>query len=215
MAAPPAAAAAALSSGGKVLFGSLCAGTFVLGVWQTQRYFEKENMVAAREEQRRMTPISSMTQALQQHAHGLEPYRRWQLKGSFYHQGEILVGPRGIPPGVLAKKAPQGVMGDSNTTGPQGYFVVTPFQITEEDATSTSTRTVFVNRGWIPKEFIDKTASTKGLWTRPDGSVEIMAVPTPLEGMYIAILFCNSLWIFLVKIASCLHNLCFPLLYAI
>ena len=171
----------ALSNGGKVLFGGLTAGTFVLGVWQTQRYFEKETLVARREEQLKKSPIQSLSQALQWRQQ--EPFRQWQLHGTFHHKGEILVGPRGIPSGALPKKTKQqGVMGDSNTAGPQGYFVVTPFSITEEDATSKYTRTVFVNRGWIPKEFLDKTTNTDGLWSRPEGEVPIRAVPTKLEG---------------------------------
>jgi surfeit locus 1 family protein len=113
------------------------------------------------------------------------PFRKWQVAGRFHHKGEILVGPRGLPAGALPKKtgAPRGVMGDSTAgTGPQGYFVVTPFEITEEDATSKWTRTVMVNRGWVPKEFLDKSTSTEGLWSRPHGIVEISAIPTKVEG---------------------------------
>lgn len=175
MAAP---ASQALSSGGKVLFGSLCAGTFVLGTWQTQRYFEKVVLIAAREEQMKLEPLTSISQA----DRSSQPFRRRHMKGTFQHKGEVLVGPRGIPPGALPKKSkPQGIMGDTNTTGPQGYFVVTPFDITEETATSKSTRTVLVNRGWVPKEFVDQTSSTKGLWSRPEGSIAISGMPMNLE----------------------------------
>lgn len=177
MAAP---ASQALSSGGKVLFGSLCAGTFVLGTWQTQRYFEKEVLIAAREEQMQLEPMTSISQLAR--LVKSEPFRRWHMRGTFQHKGEVLVGPRGIPPGALPKKSkPQGVMGDTNTTGPQGYFVVTPFDITEETATSKSTRTILVNRGWVPKEFVDQTSSTKGLWSRPEGNVSITGVPMKIE----------------------------------
>ncbi|CAB9522635.1 SURF1-like protein [Seminavis robusta] len=172
----------ALSSGGKVLFGSLCAGTFVLGVWQTQRFFEKQVLTTAREEQMQQAPLTSLTAAM--HLRQETPFRRWQVTGQFVHKGEVLVGPRGLPPGALPKKTTpsRGVMGDSSAgTGPQGYFVVTPFEITEEDATSKSTRTVLVNRGWIPKEFIDQTTNTKGLWSRPEGSCMISAIPIQFE----------------------------------
>lgn len=181
MAAP---ASQALSNGGKALFGSLCAGTFVLGCWQTQRYYEKQDLIVAREEQMHMDPLTSLSQAARISKN--EPYRRWQVSGTFHHKGEILIGPRGLPPGALPKKSkPQGIMGDSNTTGPQGYFVVTPFEITEEDATQKSTRTVMVNRGWIPKEFIDKTSSTQGLWSRPEGSVAVTAIPIKAECKFV------------------------------
>jgi cytochrome oxidase assembly protein ShyY1 len=191
MAAPASSATKAISSGGKVFFGSLCAGTFVLGVWQTQRYFEKETLIAAREEQMLQPPFTSLSQAMSHHRQQQQQkqpsFRTWQVAGQFHHKGEILVGPRGLPPGALPKKKgpPRGVMGDSTAgTGPQGYFVVTPFEITEDTATSKVTRTVMVNRGWIPKEFIDKTTTTERLWSRPQGTVEISAIPTKVEGTF-------------------------------
>ena len=198
-----------LSSGGKVFFGSLCCGTFVLGVWQTQRYFEKETLMAAREEQLQMPPLTSLAQAIsnQQH-HCQQHFRKWHMTGTFHHQGQVLVGPRGLPPGALPKKTKQvGIMGDSGTTtGPQGYFVVTPFEITEEDATSKSTRTVLVNRGWIPKEFVSPnktTKSTQGLWNEPEGLVSITAIPVKPEGTC-SIVVCVCVYIYIYSIPK--HN---------
>ena len=112
-----------------------------------------------------------------------------------------MVGPRGLPPGALPKKTTKaGIMGDSGgtTTGPQGYFVVTPFEIVEEDATSKSTRTVLVNRGWIPKEFVSNqpNKSTKGLWNEPEGMVSITAIPVKAEGKSgcVCVCFCIVLY---------------------
>ncbi|KAL7572756.1 hypothetical protein ACA910_009020 [Epithemia clementina (nom. ined.)] len=51
-------ASAGLSMAGKGFFGSLCAGTFGLGVWQTQRYFEKMELVAQREQALVQPPLS-------------------------------------------------------------------------------------------------------------------------------------------------------------
>ena len=175
----------ALSSGGKVFFGSLCCGTFVLGVWQTQRYFEKDELMKARDEQLQMPPVTSIAQGIHGEMHG-ERFRKWRITGTFHHGGEVLVGPRGLPPGAIEKSKPRGVMGDSNSTGPQGYVVITPFSITEEDATSKSTRTVMVNRGWVPKAFVEQGSSATGLWSQPEGPVSILAIPTPIEGMFAA-----------------------------
>ena len=193
--------ASGLSSGGKVFFGSLCCGTFVLGVWQTQRYYEKIAWMSDREDQLKMAPVTSIAAGISGIHHYQEQFRKWKLSGYFHHQGQVLVGPRSLPSGALPtpKTKNRGVMGDNgggaSTAGPQGYFVVTPFTVTEEDATSTSTRTVMVNRGWIPKEFVttntnntttnsSSTASSsgKGLWNQPEGMVSITAIPVKQEG---------------------------------
>lgn len=54
--APP----AALSATGLAFFSSLCASTFGLGCWQAQRYFEKIEMVAIREEEMKVEPGDSL-----------------------------------------------------------------------------------------------------------------------------------------------------------
>ncbi len=46
-----------LGTGGKIFFSSLCLITFGLGVWQTQRYFEKVDMVHKRQEDLALDPI--------------------------------------------------------------------------------------------------------------------------------------------------------------
>ena len=56
MAAAAANAQKGLSLAGQAFFGSLCVGTFGLGCWQTQRYFEKIHLVAERQEQLAMEP---------------------------------------------------------------------------------------------------------------------------------------------------------------
>ena len=60
--APSATAMAADEGGGgtsgKIFFPSLCLLTLGLGVWQTQRYFEKVDMVQKREDDLRMEPLS-------------------------------------------------------------------------------------------------------------------------------------------------------------
>jgi len=88
-----------LSKSGIAFFGSLCVGTFGLGCWQTQRYFEKVDMVKKREEELAMEPkeFSGFSE---------DSYRRTIVRGSFRHENEVLVGPRGPPLGGLAKSGP-------------------------------------------------------------------------------------------------------------
>jgi cytochrome oxidase assembly protein ShyY1 len=40
-----------LNLSGKVFFGGLCVGTFYLGCWQTQRYFEKISLIDQRKKE--------------------------------------------------------------------------------------------------------------------------------------------------------------------
>lgn len=49
--------------------------------------------------------------------------RRISLNGIFQHDKEILLGPRSAPAGLLGSVA-QGL-----ATNPQGFFVITPFQM--------------------------------------------------------------------------------------
>ena len=96
-----AAAAAARGGGPKAtmaVFGSLCVGTFGLGCWQTSRYFDKVEMMKVREEELAIVasdkdlPSSSSDSC----------FRRYELRGTFRHEDEIWLGPRGPPPGAMA-----------------------------------------------------------------------------------------------------------------
>ena len=67
------------------------------------------------------------------------------LSGCFDHEREVLLGPRGPPPGALADSGPNsGRSGGGLGSSPQGYFVITPL-LTD------SNEEVLVNRGWTAR----------------------------------------------------------------
>ena len=196
---------AGLSLGGQVFFGSLCAGTFGLGVWQTQRYYEKVQLVAERQRDLAMEPAPYQELVGRQQ----QGWRRIRVQGRFDHDREFLVGPRGPPPGY--QLATSGGMSSS----PQGYFVVTPLTVLQEeepnqtveksgwwwwgkqqrqtsmDDKSSSSRNkksrILVNRGWVPRQLVvggrsrHSTANASLAWDRPSKVVQLTVVPTQPE----------------------------------
>jgi cytochrome oxidase assembly protein ShyY1 len=89
-----------LSPLGKAFFGSLTAGTFCLGCWQTQRYFEKQQLVAQRQHDLSLEPEPLTSD------YDLNVLRRKWIEGTYSHEKEALVGPRGPPPGAMAASGP-------------------------------------------------------------------------------------------------------------
>jgi surfeit locus 1 family protein len=151
-----------LSLAGQVFFGSLCAGTFGLGVWQTRRYFEKVDIVAARQAALRQDPTTELP-LLDTTADGngndAVVFRRIHLQGYYLHDYEFLVGPRGAPAGSLPEKKSASSATTTAAPSQQGYFVLTPFVVTHKVPTTTSLDgnsnnelVVIVNRGWVPRQ---------------------------------------------------------------
>lgn len=158
-----------LSLAGKALFGSLCAGTFGLGVWQTQRYFEKHKLVAQREADLRAPPVTAphLVQnnrnsndsndgnkgIKQQQEEGVDSsFRRLRLQGQYLHGAEFLVGPRGPPAGALPDRPGTSAAGLSSA--PQGYYVLTPFVPSSPQVRQAVGPVVIVNRGWVPRQLV-------------------------------------------------------------
>jgi surfeit locus 1 family protein len=197
MAAPSAASKVVgknLGTSGKVFFGSLCVGTFGLGCWQLERLLGKWDAIEDREQQLKLDPIvygsnifssnsssssSSMNKLVgddklhdQTTQQQLQPYRRRLLRGRFRHDKEVLVGPRGAPPGVRMPVSGLSAKSSSKTKttvsgmqpGPQGFYVLTPMEVSIDEtgttaaaaATSNSAAptTVWINRGWVPKTLV-------------------------------------------------------------
>jgi cytochrome oxidase assembly protein ShyY1 len=175
-----------LGKAGIAFFGSLCAGTFGLGVWQTRRYTEKVELLAQRDRDMALAPSDDVHRAM----------GRIRIRGTFDHAKEFYVGPRGSP--LHQSNGSLGV--------PQhGYFVFTPLTVQHQQDSSSSLgaapceESVLVNRGWVPREKVvgnnrsrrhapdrgaqQNQASLVGDWDRPRGVVTIMAVQARVEGM--------------------------------
>lgn len=103
-------------------FGALVAGTFGLGVWQTQRYSWKIELQQARRRELALAPTSL------EEAQG---HRRVAVRGRL--EKGTRVGPRAAP---FART--QGL-----STAPQGYEILAVL-VTDE-------RRILVNRGWAPR----------------------------------------------------------------
>lgn len=210
---PPTAAIGVL---GTIFFGSLCIGTFLLGTWQTKRYFEKATLV-----QQRSLDLQSKPLTYEEYCNGIQQqqedganssnittsttttpasFRKIQLHGRYHHDYEILVGPRGPPPGSTTE-------GGGMASSPQGYYIITPMELLKRDETNHNNQKesqyVLINRGWVPRHMVMGSSSTNQLhsrsstsssydtkvtkeflWDRPMGLTSVTVVPTQGEGTY-------------------------------
>ena len=194
-----------ISTGGKIFFTSLSAGTFGLGCWQLQRLYEKIDKIEDRQNQLQMPPSDDWK--TKDH-----PYRQRLIRGSFRHDKEVLIGPRGSPPGVTLPR--QGLSKNRThqsgglSPGPQGYFVLTPFEIQNvNDDSDSSTNMVWINRGWIPKTMVPQNGrkgggtltQTSPSWSRPTGLSILTTIQSSPESKYflcivVFFLFSLKIW---------------------
>ena len=209
-----------ISTAGSIFFTSLCVITFGLGTWQTQRYFEKIELCKKREEDLELEPLhwSQWQQSTRKEStqkDNAKSYRRVILRGAFQHSKQVLVGPRGPPPGALAESGPNsGRSGGGMSSSMQGYWVVTPFLVGDSTETALDERNgdvnkgwfgrlfsrqseqiqqdalnnettekdqVWINRGWIPRHFIDKDSQILHPWEQPSGIVTLTAMESQME----------------------------------
>ena len=111
--------AVGLNLSGKIFFGGLCAGTFVLGCWQTKRYFEKVNLIDQRLRDLSEDPVP-LTSIQSGSSHGTTGFRRILVEGRFRHENEMYLGPRGPLPGALAMSGPASGRSEGGmSSGPQ------------------------------------------------------------------------------------------------
>ena len=177
-----------LSTGGKVFFGSLCAGTFALGCWQIQRLQEKIVMIESRNQDLALDPTPELSSQE-------TPFRRRFVRGTFRHDKEVLIGPRGAPLGVWCPR--QGLSSNSKgnsgasgmSPGPSGFHVLTPLELSSTSDSSSPRKLVWVNRGWVPKTMVqdgrgNSSSVAASTWTRPTGHVQITAIRSSPESMY-------------------------------
>ena len=166
----------------------------------------------------------------------LRTYRRVILQGEFQHDKQILVGPRGPPPGALAKSGPNSGRGGGGgmSSSRQGYWVVTPFLVCKNNASQSLSESkemkddvgkdvrgwfgrfmlrgngqtekktagsskefpekkipaeecpkeetiVWINRGWIPRHFVDNQSKVQHEWEQPRGIVKLTAMESETE----------------------------------
>lgn len=108
---------------GILFFGSISLGTLGLGVWQLQRYFEKtasyQSIATAQEEETVQFPEYLSDEETALWVKGNKS-RKLRLVGTFEHSNEIQLGLRSLPNGQA-----QGL-----ASNPQGYFIITPFRLT-------------------------------------------------------------------------------------
>ena len=182
------AAASGISPAGALFFSSLCVSTFGLGCRQAQRYVEKIEQVEQREEALAQDPVElekdakcSLAEAMgagtyininANETQIVRGHRPVIISGKFRHEDELLVGPRGPPLGALSSTGPnsgrsQGGMASS----PQGFYCLTPFE------RANNMGTVVVNRGWIPRSYIQQKAA----WERPNGIITLIGIPSKSE----------------------------------
>lgn len=164
-----------LSMAGILFFGSLCVSTFGLGCWQSSRYFDKIQLIQRRDEELAMDPIELQSNAS---SHDWETtkrqsnHRRLHVTGTFHHDKEVLMGPRGPPPGAISQSGPNsGRSSGGMASSPQGYFIITPLERPH------NLGTVLVNRGWVPLQYVKQNVA----WERPTGEVQVVAVASKME----------------------------------
>lgn len=147
-------------------------------------------MIEDRQNQLVMEPSSELSASSDD-----SPYRRRLLEGTFRHDKEVLVGPRGAPSGVSLPRTGLSANSSSNASvgmapGPQGFHVLTPLELGKE--WQGTRKVVWVNRGWIPKTFIPgsdgKTKDTTE-WDRPKGPVKVTTIRSSPESTYIGYVF--------------------------
>ena len=148
---------------GMLFFGSLCAATFGLGVWQVQRYQEKTASIEQSQQLLREPPLPLVNQHGQSTLSSAVSSLRGRLltiEGEFMHDREVLLGIRSAPPGLVSPKA------EGMAVNPQGYFVITPMRLSDRSI-------IFVNRGWVSRRSKE--------WDRPKGIVRTTVVAGACE----------------------------------
>mmetsp|Transcript_26543 Transcript_26543/g.38800 ORF Transcript_26543/g.38800 Transcript_26543/m.38800 type:complete len:327 (+) Transcript_26543:103-1083(+) len=161
------------------VFGGMCLTTFGLGCWQTKRYFEKVELIEKRVEELKSDPLPLQltTNMAKGEDEDTMTFQRRILKGKYDFTKEVLVGPRGPPIDALASSGPNsGRSSGGMSSGPQGYYVVTPFQL-EDTSTAEGNNVVLVNRGWVPISHIQNSI----MWNCPEDSQTVVAVKSKME----------------------------------
>jgi cytochrome oxidase assembly protein ShyY1 len=112
---------------GMAIFLGISAVTGCLGAWQMQRYFWKVDIVEKEKKALAAPPTVVPDNVKRQQefvdwVNGLHGHRI-TLTGSFLHENEVRLGPRGAHGGV------KGAGSSGMAVGPSGYYILTPFKL--------------------------------------------------------------------------------------
>jgi len=143
------------------LFGGLSIPTAVLGVWQIHRYQWKRDLIddECKHFENNIKHVDSEDAKWHEKLNSLQG-QRVSIQGRYNHSKEIFLGLRSAPHLSGGRRA-QGM-----ATNPMGYFVITPLEFDNG-------KCVFVNRGWIPKGWLD--------FSRPEGNITEVGVVQNME----------------------------------
>jgi surfeit locus 1 family protein len=155
---------------GPLFFGGLASFTFALGVWQVQRRKWKIDLIAARNK-RLSEPAIPLETALNTGSVSLSDieFRRLSMEGIYDYANQFIVGLRSAPASYIDTR--KGLPPLST-----GYFIITPFRLTNPIIPNTSTTdsatvnvnvnvnrngdmtgtTIMVNRGWVERQSYDR-----------------------------------------------------------
>jgi surfeit locus 1 family protein len=124
------------------------ATTAALGNWQLMRAAQKQGLFDAIEAKRKLEPLDLSTQSA------------LKTVANEIHRNVIATG-QWLP-------AHQVFLDNRQMNGRPGFFVMTPF------ALASSSAVVLVQRGWVPRNFIDRSALP--VVPTPQGTVSLQAV---------------------------------------
>lgn len=129
--------------------------TFALGTWQVKRRKWKLHLIEELESRTKQEPHQLPEDLSELEKMEYYPVR---VRGRFDHSRELYLGPRSLI--VDGDAAHQGSIMSQNAKGKLGgYCIVTPFILSDRDAT------ILVNRGWV-------SSKQKNSATRPAGQIE-------------------------------------------
>ena len=122
-----------------------------LGVWQLDRAAAKQALQQAIDERFAQPPLPAESLARQAEAAALQWHRQVRVRGVWMPQGTVFLENR-------------------QHAGRPGFVVVTPLQLPDGTA-------VAVQRGWLPRDFVDRTRVAAP--PPPGGEVEVVARIAP------------------------------------
>ncbi|CAD6185641.1 unnamed protein product [Caenorhabditis auriculariae] len=144
---------------------------FSLGCWQVYRLRWKLNLLESLEARLDQAAVPLPTPLDRETLKSLE-YCRVRVSGTFLHDREFIISPRGrFDPGQTTS-ASTGSLLSENDLSSHGGHIITPFRL------ESSGEVILVNRGWVPQFLFDPEARTK---TQPRGVVFFDAIVRKTE----------------------------------